>query len=53
MLRVRLDGELLATNADGTRPAVAHYFVPGEPDLERHSLLDVADGEWTLIVRAD
>jgi signal transduction histidine kinase len=49
----QLDGELLASNSDGTRPAVARYFVPGDPDLERQSLLDVASDEWTLIIRAD
>ncbi|WP_246607266.1 ATP-binding protein [Paractinoplanes toevensis] len=49
----QLNGELLAANTDGSRPAVAHYFVPGEPDMERESLLDVADREWTLIIRAD
>ncbi|WP_433292851.1 ATP-binding protein [Actinoplanes sp. CA-030573] len=49
----QLDGELRAHNDDGTQPAVARYFVPGRPDLERRSLLDVADREWTLIVRAD
>ncbi|MFD0525145.1 sensor histidine kinase [Paractinoplanes durhamensis] len=49
----QLNGELLATNTDGSRPAVAHYFVPGDPDMERRSLLDVADREWTLIIRAD
>ncbi|GIF26928.1 hypothetical protein Ate02nite_96580 [Paractinoplanes tereljensis] len=49
----QLNGELLATNTDGSRPVVAHYFVPGTPDMERQSLLDVADREWTLIIRAD
>ncbi|WP_239117821.1 ATP-binding protein [Paractinoplanes ferrugineus] len=49
----QLDGELLASNDDGSRPAVARYSVPGRPDLERQSLLEVATDEWTLIVRAD
>jgi hypothetical protein len=49
----QLDGELRAHNDDGTQPAVARYFVPGDPDLERQGLLDVADREWTLVVRAD
>ena len=49
----QLSGELLADNTDGTRPAVARYVVAGHDDLVRRSLLDVADREWTLIVRAD
>ena len=49
----QLDGELRAQNTDGSQPVVARYAVPGTPDLERQSLLDVADREWTLTVRAD
>lgn len=48
----QLDGELLATSRDGSRPAVAAYAVPGGPDLERRSDFDVADRRWTLITRA-
>jgi PAS domain S-box-containing protein len=49
----QLDGELLATSADGGRPAVAAYAVAGTTDLERRSTIGVADREWTLITRAD
>ncbi|WP_433382297.1 ATP-binding protein [Actinoplanes sp. CA-142083] len=49
----QLSGELRAHNTDGTQPIVARYAAPGEPDLERQSLLDVADREWTMTVRAD
>ncbi|WP_245666022.1 ATP-binding protein [Actinoplanes subtropicus] len=49
----QLDGELRAQNSDGSRPVVARHPAPGRPDLERHALLEVADREWTLTVRAD
>ena len=49
----QLDGELLGANADGSRPTVARYRVGGRFDLVRHSLIDVADRQWTLTVRAD
>jgi PAS domain S-box-containing protein len=49
----QLYGDLRAHNTDGTQPVVAHYAARGRPDLERQSLLDVADREWTLTVRAD
>ncbi|HEX5200001.1 MAG TPA: ATP-binding protein [Actinoplanes sp.] len=49
----QLDATLRAHNTDGSRHVVARFPAPGEPDLERESLLDVADREWTLTVRAD
>ncbi|WP_307873079.1 ATP-binding protein [Paractinoplanes ovalisporus] len=49
----QLDGELLATGRDGTRPVVAAYTVPGDADLTRSVDLVVADRGWTLITRAD
>ncbi|MFI5891297.1 ATP-binding protein [Actinoplanes sp. NPDC051513] len=49
----QLEGVLRAHNTDGSQPVVARYPAAGEPDLERQSLLDVADREWTLTVRAD
>jgi hypothetical protein len=46
-----LDGELLATAQDGSRPPVARF---GEPtgDLARAIDVTVADREWTLVTRA-
>ncbi|MFF5288251.1 ATP-binding protein [Paractinoplanes globisporus] len=49
----QLSGELRAHNTDGSQPVVARYTAPGSPGLVRQSLLDVADREWTLTVRAD
>jgi signal transduction histidine kinase len=49
----QLDGELLARNADGARPAVARYDLPGRTDLVRELGFAVADREWTLVARAD
>jgi signal transduction histidine kinase len=48
-----LDAELLVGNADGTRPAVARYDLPGRTDLVRELGFAVADREWTLVTRAD
>ncbi len=48
-----LAGELLAGNSDGSRPAVAHFDLPGRTDLVRTLGVPVADQEWTLITRAD
>jgi hypothetical protein len=45
-----LDGELLATAQDGSRPAVARFGEPGG-DLVRASDVAVADREWTLVTR--
>jgi signal transduction histidine kinase len=49
----QLDGELLATDDDGTRPTVAEYVAPGNLSLVRSSDFPVADRQWTLITRAD
>jgi signal transduction histidine kinase len=49
----QLDGELLASNADGRRVRVAAYAARGTPDLVREATVPVANRQWTLVTRAD
>jgi PAS domain S-box-containing protein len=49
----QLDAQLLATDRDSGRAAVASYRVPGDATLTRTNSFPVADQQWTLVTRAD